>query len=187
MEQSNSRNRTFLKISLMFFMWGIMVWLRAMIVIPDDPAPVECVYVRPEKKVEKKIEQRDTIYLISGDWFFPLNFPGYSYPWYGCGGVIYVDSWGYPGYPFPSYGGFPVGYPIVISDRSVDSTQIDSTDFQNTPPTKATSSGPLVNMKKDEASKVDSNSLKHFFQEKRKGRVERRNRRKEKRLLRKTS
>lgn len=94
-----------------------------MIILPDDPIPVEVEYHRPEKKIEKKIEQRDTIYLISGDWFFSLNFPMYGYPFNGCGGVIYVDSW-LPGYGYPSWGGYPLGG--IVTLPGADSTSADS-------------------------------------------------------------
>lgn len=94
-----------------------------MIILPDDPIPVVVEYHRPEKKIEKKIEQRDTIYLITSDWFFPLNFPMYSYPFYGCGGVVYVDSW-IPGYGYPSWRGYPLGDVITFSVEA--SSNIDS-------------------------------------------------------------
>jgi len=106
-----------------------MVLLRAMIVIPVEPAPVEYVYHRPEKKVEEKLEQRDTIYTLTGDWFFPYNFQLYNYPFNGCGGVIYMDQWGYPGYGFPSWGGFPLGGVVVLP--GADSTITDSLKTRN--------------------------------------------------------
>lgn len=108
----------------MFLAWGSMIALRAMIVIPEEPAPIVYEYHRPEKKIDKKIEQRDTIFLPTGDWYFPLNFFDYNYPFYGCGGVIYLDQWGYPGYGFPSWGGYPLGG--VVTLPGADSTNTDS-------------------------------------------------------------
>jgi hypothetical protein len=130
MDQLNSLKSTYIKIALLFAAWGSMVLLRAMIVIPDEPAPIVYEYHRPEKKIEKKLEQRDTVYMLAGDWFFPYNFQLYNYPFNGCGGVIYLDQWGfpgygYPGYGFPSWGGYPLGNPIVLSS-GVDSTKKDS-------------------------------------------------------------
>jgi hypothetical protein len=185
MEQSNSLKSTYIKIALLFAAWGSMVLLRAMIVIPDEPAPIEYVYHRPEKKIEKKLEQRDTVYMMTGDWFFPYNFPGYNYPFYGCGGVIYMDQWGFPGYGFPSWGGYPLGNPIVLGS-GVDSSQIDSTDFQNVDSVKVTSAETLVNVREIEESKVDPKSFKQFFQNKRKDRLERKKKRNEKRIFRKS-
>jgi len=117
----------------MFLAWGFMIALRAMIVIPDTPPPIEYVYVRPEKKIdekiEKKVEQRDTIYMLTGDWVFPCNFQLFNYPFNGCGGVIYMDQWGYPGYGFPSWGGFPLGG--VVTLPGADSTNTDSLKTRN--------------------------------------------------------
>ena len=163
-----------------------MVLLRAMIVIPDEPAPIEYVYQRPEKKIEKKIEQRDTVYMLTGDWFFPYNFQLYNYPFNGCGGVIYLGQWGYPGYGHPSWGSYPLGYPIVLGS-GVDSSEVDSTGFQNVDTVMVTTVGPLVNVKEIEDSKGNTKSFKQFFQNKRKERIERKKKRKEKRMLRKSS
>ena len=117
----------------MFLVWGFMIALRAMIVIPDEPAPIVYEYNRPEKKIEKKVDQRDTLYLISSDWMFPYNFQYYSYPWNGCGGVINWDAWNpgfmIPGYGFPSYGGYPLGE--VITLPAADSTSTDSLKTMN--------------------------------------------------------
>ncbi|MFA9220625.1 MAG: hypothetical protein ACEQSL_05510 [Sediminibacterium sp.] len=115
---------TYFKIGLMFLAWGFMLALRAMIVIPEEPAPIVYEYHRPEKKIDKKIEQRDTIYMLTGDWFFPYNFQLFNYPFNGCGGVIYMDNWGYPGYGFPSWGGYPLGG--VVTLPGADSTNTDS-------------------------------------------------------------
>lgn len=112
----------------MFLGWGFMIALRALIVIPDEPAPIVYEYHRPEKKIEKKVDQRDTLYLISSDWMFPYNFQIYNFPYYGCGGVIYWDAWNpgfmIPGYGFPSYGGYPLGEVITLPDA--DSARADS-------------------------------------------------------------
>jgi hypothetical protein len=128
MEQRKELNRTYIRIGLMFLAWGFLIALRAMIVIPDESDPIVYEYHRPEKKIEKKVEQRDTLYLISGDWIFPLNFIIYNFPYYGCGGVINWDAWNpgfmIPGYGFPSYGGYPLGEVITLPDA--DSTSTDS-------------------------------------------------------------
>ncbi len=114
----------------MFLAWGLLIALRAMIVIPEEPAPIVYEYQRPEKRIEKKVEQRDTIFLITGDWHFPLNFFAYNYPFYGCGGVIYLDQWGYPGFGSPSWGGFPLGGGDVTLPGA-DSTSTDSLKTMN--------------------------------------------------------
>ena len=124
MEQRKELNKTYLRIGLMFLAWGFMIALRAMIVIPEEPAPIVYEYHRPEKKIEKKVEHRDTLYLISGDWMFPYNFINYNFPYYGCGGVIYMDQWGYPGFGSPSWGGYPLGG--VVTLPGADSTITDS-------------------------------------------------------------
>jgi hypothetical protein len=180
MGQSNSLKSTYIKIALLFAAWGSMVLLRAMIVIPDEPAPIEYVYHRPERKIEKKIEQRDTVYMLTGDWFFPYNFQLYNYPFNGCGGVIYLDQWGYPGYGHPSWGSYPFGYPIVIGS-GIDSTQVDSTNFQIVDSVMVTSAGLSENVNEIEESKAKTKRFKQFFQSKRKERIERKMKRKEKR------
>jgi hypothetical protein len=185
MEQSISHKSTYIKIALLFAAWGSMVLLRAMIVIPDEPAPIEYVYQRPEKKAEKKIEQRDTVYMLTGDWFFSCNFQLYNYPFNGCGGVIYMDQWGYPGYGFPSWGGYPFGYPFVL-DSGVDSSQVDSTNIQNVDSVIVASNGPLVNVIEIEESKDNSKTFKQFIQNKRKERLERKKKRKENRMVQKS-
>jgi hypothetical protein len=185
MEQSNSLKSTYIKIALLFAAWGSMVFLRAMIIIPDEPAPIEYVYHRPEKKIEKKLEQRDTVYMMTGDWFFPYNFPGYNYPFYGCGGVIYMDQWGFPGYGFPSWGGYPLGNPIVLGS-GVDSSQVDSTDFQKIDSVLVTSAELLIAASEIDESQDAPKSFKQFFQNYRKERIERKKKRNEKRILRKS-
>jgi len=128
-EQQKELNRTYLRIGFMFLAWGFMIALRAMIVIPEEPAPIVYEYHRPEKKIEKKIEQRDTIYMLTGDWFFPYNFQLFNYPFNGCGGVIYMDQWGYPGYGFPSWGGYPLEG--IVTLPGADSTSTDSLNTMN--------------------------------------------------------
>ncbi|MDP4951511.1 MAG: hypothetical protein NWQ44_07270 [Flavobacteriales bacterium] len=129
MEQRKELNRTYIRIGLMFLAWGFMISLRAMIVIPEEPAPIVYEYHRPEKKIEKKVEQGDTLYLISSDWMFPYNFIDYNFPYYGCGGVIYMDQWGYPGFGSPSWGGDPLGG--VVTLPGADSTSTDSLKTMN--------------------------------------------------------
>ena len=129
MEQRKELNRTYIRIGLMFIAWGFMIALRAMIVIPEEPAPIVYEYHRPEKKIEKKVEHRDTLYLISGDWMFPYNFINYNFPYYGCGGVIYMDQWGYPGFGSPSWGGYTLGG--VATLPGADSTSTDSLKTMN--------------------------------------------------------
>ena len=185
MEQSNSLKSTYIKIALLFAAWGSMVFLRAMIVIPDEPAPIEYVYHRPEKKTEKKLEQRDTVYMMTGDWFFLYNFQFYNYPFNGCGGVIYMDQWGYPGYGFPSWGGYPLGNPIVLVS-GVDSTKSDTVNIQNQDSSFVSSIDSSSNVISLYNSNYKSNSIKQFFQKRSAERLDRRKQRKEKRLLRKS-
>ena len=185
MEQSNSLKSTYIKIALLFAAWGSMVLLRAMIVIPDEHAPIEYVYHRPDKKIEKKVGQRDTIYMLTGDWFFPYNFQLYNYPFYGCGGVIYMDQWGYPGYGFPSWGGYPLGTNLVL-DSGVDSTQKDTLNIQNQDSSFVSSIDSSSNVISLYNSNYKANSIKQFFQKKRNVRIERKKKRQEKRMLRKS-
>ncbi len=88
-------------ISAMAAGWAIALVLRTFIVIPQEAAPIEYVYQRPEIEIEKKIDQRDTVYTISGEWLLPwneINFQHY------CGGTNFPDMWS------PAYGfGFPNG------------------------------------------------------------------------------
>ena len=111
----------------MFLAWGFMIALRAMIVIPEEPAPIVYEYHRPEKKIEKKVEQRDTIYMLTGDWFFPYNFQIYNFPYYGCGGVVYMDNWTH--YGSGPWGGYPLGG--VVTLPGADSTSTDSLKTMN--------------------------------------------------------
>ena len=111
----------------MFLAWGFMIALRAMIVIPEEPAPIVYEYHRPEKKIEKKVEHRDTLYLISGDWMFPYNFINYNFPYYGCGGVVYMDNWTH--YGSGPWGGYPLGG--VVTLPGADSTSTDSLKTMN--------------------------------------------------------
>ena len=127
MEQRKELNKTYLRIGLMFLAWGFMIALRAMIVIPEEPAPIVYEYHRPEKKIEKKVEQRDTIYMLTGDWFFPYNFQLFNYPFNGCGGVIYMDNWTH--YGSGPWGGFPLGG--VVTVPGADSTNTDSLKTMN--------------------------------------------------------
>ncbi len=127
MEQRKELNKTYLRIALMFLAWGIMIALRAMIVIPEEPASIVYEYHRPEKKIEKKIEQRDTIYTLTGDWFFPYNFQIYNFPYYGCGGVVYMDNWTH--YGSGPWGGYPLGG--VVTLPGADSTSTDSLKTMN--------------------------------------------------------
>jgi hypothetical protein len=88
-------------ISGMAAAWIAALVLRTFIVIPDKPAPVEYTYQRPEKKIEKKVNQRDTIYLISSEWLIPWD--DVNYLMY-CGSTNFPDMWS------PAYGyGFPNG------------------------------------------------------------------------------
>ena len=130
MEQRKELNKTYLRIGLMFLAWGFMIALRAMIVIPEEPAPIVYEYHRPEKKIEKKVEQRDTIYMLTGDWFFPYNFQIYNLPYYGCGGVVYMDNWTHYGYG--PWGGYPLGG--VVTLPGADSTSTDSLKTMNQDP-----------------------------------------------------
>ena len=127
MEQRKELNKTYLRIGLMFLVWGFMIALRAMIVIPDEPASIVYEYHRPEKKIEKKVEQRDTIYMLTGDWFFPYNFQIYNFPYYGCGGVVYMDNWTH--YGSGPWGGYPLGG--VVTLPVADSTSTDSLKTMN--------------------------------------------------------
>ena len=127
MEQRKELNRTYIRIGLMFLAWGFMIALRAMIVIPEEPAPIVYEYHRPEKKIEKKVEQRDTIYMLTGDWFFPYNFQIYNFPYYGCGGVVYMDNWTH--YGSGPWGGYPLGG--VATLPGTDSTSSDSLNTMN--------------------------------------------------------
>ncbi|MDP4629852.1 MAG: hypothetical protein NWS89_01810 [Flavobacteriales bacterium] len=127
MEQRKELNRTYIRIGLMFLAWGFMIALRAMIVIPEEPAPIVYEYHRPEKKTEKKVEQRDTIYMMTGDWFFLYNFQLYNFPYLGCGVSVYMDNWTH--YGSGPWGGYPLGG--VVTLPGADSTSTDSLKTMN--------------------------------------------------------
>ena len=107
-------------ISGMAAAWIAALVLRTFIVIPQESAPIEYVYQRPEKKIEKKVDQRDTIYLISNEWLIPWN--DFNFEHY-CGGSSYPDMWSPAnGYGFPN-GMMPwsslVYIPVVDSLNSI--------------------------------------------------------------------
>ena len=115
-KEENNRS-VYLWISGMAAAWIAALVLRTFIVIPDKPASVEYAYQRPEKKIEKKLEQRDTIYLISSEWLIPwddVNFLMYS------GGTVFPNMWN------TDYGfGFPNGtipWSNLVYNPVVDST-----------------------------------------------------------------
>jgi hypothetical protein len=99
-KEENNRS-VYFWISAMAAGWAIALVLRTFIVIPDEPVPVEYVYQRPEKKIEEKVDPRDTIYLISNEWLIPWN--DFNFPMY-CGGTVFPNMW-MPGYGY----GFPNG------------------------------------------------------------------------------
>ena len=98
-KEENNRS-VYFWISGMAAAWIVALVLRTFIVIPDKPAPVEYAYQRPEKKIEKKVEQRDTIYVISSEWLIPWNdvqFLNYSY------GTVFPNMWNTDyGFGFPN-------------------------------------------------------------------------------------
>jgi hypothetical protein len=104
-------------ISGMAAAWIAALVLRTFIVLPDKPASVEYAYQRPEKKIEKPLEQRDTIYLISSEWLIPwndVNFPLY------CGGTVFPNMWNTDyGFSFPN-GTIP--WSNLVYNPVVDST-----------------------------------------------------------------
>ena len=122
-KEENNRS-VYFWISGMAAAWIAALVLRTFIVIPDEPAPVEYVYHRPEKKIEHKIEQkfeqRDSIIFISSEWLIPwndVNFPLY------CGGTVFPNMWNSEyGYGFPN-GTRPwsslVYIPVVDSVKSI--------------------------------------------------------------------
>jgi hypothetical protein len=105
-------------ISGMAAAWIAALVLRTFIVIPDKPAPEEYTYQRPEKNIDKKVDQRDTIYLISSEWLIPWN--DFNFEHY-CGGSNFPDVWS------PAYGyGFPNGtmpWSSLVYLPPVDSAQ----------------------------------------------------------------
>jgi hypothetical protein len=118
-KEENNRS-AYYWISGMAAAWIAALVLRTFIVIPDEPAYVEYVYQRPEKKIEKKVDQRDTIYLISHEWLIPWNDVNFSLY---CKGTVFPNMWN------PEYGyGFPNGtmpwsslvyIPVVDSVKSI--------------------------------------------------------------------
>lgn len=116
-KEENNRS-VYFWISGMAAAWIAALVLRTFIVIPDKPASVEYAYQRPEKKIEKKVDQRDTIYLISSEWLIPwdnVNFPMY------CGGTVFPNMWNL-GYEFPN-GTIP--WQNLVYNPVVDSTSND--------------------------------------------------------------
>ena len=115
-KEENNRS-VYFWISGMAAAWIAALVLRTFIVIPDEPAPATYVYQRPEKRIEKKVEQRDTIYLISSEWLIPWN--DVHFPMY-CGGTVFPNMWN------PDYGfGFPNGtisWSNLVYNPVVDST-----------------------------------------------------------------
>lgn len=115
-KEENNRS-VYFWISGMAAAWIAALVLRTFIVIPDKPASVEHAYQRPEKKIEKKVDQRDTIYLISNEWLIPWN--DVHFPMY-CGGTVF------PNMRNTDYGfGFPNGtipWSNLVYNPIVDST-----------------------------------------------------------------
>ena len=122
-KEENNRS-VYFWISGMAAAWIAALVLRTFIVIPDEPAPVEYVYHRPEKKIEQKIEQkfeqRDSIIFISSEWLIPwndVNFPLY------CGGTVFPNMWNSEyGYGFPN-GTIP--WSNLVYNPVVDSTALE--------------------------------------------------------------
>lgn len=127
-------------ISGMAAAWIAALVIRTFIVISDKPVPVEFVYQRSEKSIEKtidtKLEQRDTSNFISSELIIPWNEINMQ-QYYG--GTIFPDLWR------PAYGyGFPNGtipwsslvyipavdslnsYPIEVNQDSLLVAKIDS-------------------------------------------------------------
>ena len=118
-KEENNRS-VYFWISGMAAAWIAVLVLRTFIVIPDKPASVEYAYQRREKKIEKKVEQRDTIYLISSEWLIPwddVNFLMYS------GGADFPYMWNTDyGYGFPN-GTIP--WSNLVYNPVVDSTVLE--------------------------------------------------------------
>ena len=121
LKKEDDNRSVYFWISGMAAAWTVALVLRTFIVIPDEPAPVEYVYHRPEKKIEQKIEQkfeqRDSIVFINSEWLIPwndMNFPLY------CGGTVFPNMWN------TDYGfGFPNGtipWSNLVYNPAVDST-----------------------------------------------------------------
>ncbi len=104
-------------ISGMAAAWIAALVLRTFIVIPQEAAPIEYVYQRPEKKIEKKVDQRDTIYLINSEWLIPWDDVNYLMC---CGGTVFPNMWN------TDYGfGFPnstIPWSNLVYNPIVDST-----------------------------------------------------------------
>jgi len=118
LRKEESNRSVYFWISGMAAAWIAALVLRTFIVIPDKPAFVEYAYQRPEKKIEKKVPQRDTIYLISSEWLIPWddnNFLRYS------GGTIFPNLWNL-GYEFPN-GNIP--WQNLVYNPVADSTSND--------------------------------------------------------------
>lgn len=116
-KKENNRS-VYFWISGMAAAWIVALVLRSFIVIPDAPAPATYVYQRPEKKVEKPLEQRDTIYLVSSEWLIPwddVNFLRYS------SGTVFPNLRNL-GYEFPN-GNIP--WQNLVYNTVVDSTSND--------------------------------------------------------------
>jgi hypothetical protein len=75
---------------------------------------------------------------------------------------------------------------IIVLGSGADSSHVDSTDIQNVDSVMVNSSGPLVNVKEIQESKDNSKTFKQFIQNKRIVRLERKKKRQEKRMLRKS-
>jgi len=138
-KEENSRG-VYFWISGMAAAWIAALVLRTFIVIPYKPAPVEYVYQRPEKNIDKnfdkKIEQRDTINFTGSKWLIPWN--DFNFEHY-CGGSNFPDMWS-PGYgyvfpngtmPWSSLVYIPVvdsldSIPIEVNQDSVLVAKIDS-------------------------------------------------------------
>ena len=84
------------------------------------PGQNGCLWLWPEKKFEKPLEQRDTIYLISSEWLIPwddVNFLMYS------GGADFPYMWNTDyGYGFPN-GTIP--WSNLVYNPVVDSTVLE--------------------------------------------------------------
>lgn len=118
LKKSENNRTVYFWISGMAAAWIAALVLRTFIVIPDEPAPVEYAYQRPEKKIENKVDQRDTIYLISADWLIPWN--SFDYSFY-CGGTVFPNMWN------PEYG-FPNG--TIPWSNLVYNPEVDSSAFE---------------------------------------------------------
>ena len=116
-KEENNRS-VYFWISGMAAAWIVALVLRTFIIIPDEPAPMEYVYQRPEMKIEKKLDQRDTIYLISSEWLIP---------WDDVKFLMYSSGADFPYMWNTDYGfGFPNGtipWSNLVYNPVVDSTK----------------------------------------------------------------